>query len=139
MTEAGKVAIVVALIGAAGAIAGKLLDLWGSDKPRPAVAIETAGVATGPAPRAISGAWTDKDGDMLTIEQRGASFTVPRWSFDGYLGGDGKIDGRTVTLDYRTTSTKGQCTGTLAADGRAIDLVCVEPGNRFNQRLSLAG
>jgi hypothetical protein len=136
MTEAGKVAIVVALIGFAGVVIGKLLDKSGAASTAPGAAAK-AGV--GPLP-SIAGAWTDKDGDALVIVAQGQGrFTVPRWSFDGFVSAAGSVAGPTVSYRYRTKTAAGSCEGAFSADGKTITLACEEPGLSYAQTLTRAG
>ncbi|PZN93169.1 MAG: hypothetical protein DCF31_13610 [Alphaproteobacteria bacterium] len=126
MTESGKVAIAVAVIGVLGTLAAKFIDSGGSE---PTVS------ATMPPLPGLAGAWTDKDGDALVIVQTGSNFAVTRWSFAGFVSATGTITGRDVRFDYRTDTASGQCSGELAGDGRSVTLACEEPGNSYAQRL----
>lgn len=140
MTEAGKVAIAVAVLGTAGTLGAKLLDVSGkAPAVAPATTSATAPVTTAvTVPASLAGAWTDKDGDALVIVQTGSDFAVTRWSFAGFVKADGSLADRAVQLDYRTDTTKGQCKGELASDGRTITLACEEPGNSYAQVLKRA-
>lgn len=140
MTEAGKVAIAVAVLGTVGTLGARLLD-FGGRSPGPttatmSTATETAAAAATPA--SLAGAWTDKDGDALVIVQTGHDFAVTRWSFAGFVKADGSLADRVVQLDYRTDTTTGQCKGELAADGLTVTLACKELGNSYAQVLKKA-
>ncbi|WP_426168716.1 hypothetical protein [Sandarakinorhabdus sp. DWP1-3-1] len=126
MTESGKVAIAVAVIGVLGTLAAKLIDTGGMPSAAPAA----------PPPPGLAGTWTDKDGDALVIVQTGSNFAVTRWSFAGFVSAGGTVIGRDIQLDYRTDSVAGHCSGALAGDGRSVTLACTEPGNSYAQTLT---
>ena len=141
MTESGKVAIAVAVLGTAGTLGAKLLDTGGKSPAGAPLTVSATASVIAPvvAPASLAGAWTDKDGDELVIVQTGSDFAVTRWSFAGFVKADGSLADRAVQLDYRTDTANGKCKGELAADGRTVTLACAEPGNSYAQVLRRPG
>jgi len=143
-----RATIIVAVIGLVGTIAAALISNW--DKigvsPRPADSQPHPPAPTPTPIRAaekaesiinIGGAWRDPVYPAIRsrITQNGNEF-----SFQGQgifqnlayqVSGTGTITGQTITTSYVSTfvsgqSTRGECSGTVTADGRKMTSTCTD-------------
>ena len=126
MDNAGRTAIIVALITAMGVIAAKYIEV-GSKTPAATLA---------PASN-FGGAWRDQFGSDFTLVQTGTALALTGQNGAKTMAGSGTGNGDALTLSI----TNNQDQGTIVCRGRSIDPAlieadCVNPdGSHFDWRL----
>jgi hypothetical protein len=158
MADNGKVAIIVALIGAAGVIGSKYLEVAkpaaSSPAPAPAPAQPVAAVTQQPAadppatarpspvePPApepqphrpatpdLSGTWVDAGGIAYNLVQNGVQFQVNGQLGNTIVVGQGALVGRSVRWTYQNNiGGTGQCQGNVADGDAMVTATCQQVG-----------
>ena len=124
--------IITALGALLTAVTGLIVALRHESKPAPPAGSVAVPVETRPAPSVpnLSGAWRDNWGTVSQLTQNGNKFqfTAEGTSCTGqyfHSTGSGSIDGNNVQTNYQSNlPSRGDCSGTLAANGLQIDSTC---------------
>jgi hypothetical protein len=73
----------------------------------------------------IAGEWQDTDGFHYRFRQDGPAYDFVQLRFGSQIGsGEGRIDGRTVSHRFGSTTASGTCTGRIAGGGKEISGTC---------------